>query len=414
MGDTVGSTKTKWSRSPDPMQTDRTLRLKITFGLFAAFALLPPPATAQDCLTERLSAPKAKIEESLRKLQVSKGGSLPTLDGFADSSRGPLDRYRRGYFQYSVQVTRLTASESGVRVCAKVTAWLEGNGADSGYKELASNGRLETDLFDRLKEALGIAQTQAKPGAPSDVWRPGQSPSDFSARYSTGTSMPPRAAPTSDDKHLQALRQQESALEDILKGQSHPQDLVIVKQARTPMMQQPAEEAKVLFYATAQDEFQKLSETSGWTHVQISGLSRGWIRSSLLEQGPEPPSAPSAHLENKFFRLTRDEVGLFPGDWKPLNGKQVKIFWVQPTVDKPLAKLSKMSVAAALFRDGYPQIATPGSDLAGVVIVFDSADGLLAAATSESLQQWQSGHLSTAAFWKQCWSDPADAFQAKP
>src|SRR5258708_19586611 len=102
-GDTVGSTKTKWSRSPDPMQTDRTLRLKITFGLFAAFALLPPPATAQDCPTERLFAPKAKIEESLRKLQVSKGGSLPTLDGFADSSRGPVYRYRRRSFQSSLQ-----------------------------------------------------------------------------------------------------------------------------------------------------------------------------------------------------------------------------------------------------------------------------------------------------------------------
>jgi hypothetical protein len=395
------------------MQTVRSLRLKITFGLFVSLASLQP-SMAQNCPTERLSASKAKIDETLRKLQGSKGGSLPTLDGFADPSRGPLDRYRRGYFQYSVQVTRLSASESGVRVCAKVTAWLEGNGADSGYKELASNGRLEADLFDRLKEALGIAAMQATPAAPSDVWRPGQSPSDFSA-HSTGTSIPARAAPTtSDDKHLQALRQQESALEEILKSQSHPQDLVVVKQARTPITQQPAEGAKVLFYAAAQDEFQKLSEAGGWTHVQISGLSRGWIRSSLLEQGPEPPSAPSVHLENKMFRLTRDEVGLFPGDWKPLNGKQVKIFWVQPTVDKPLAKLSKMSVATALFRDGYPLIAAPGSDLAGVVIVFDSADGLLAAATSESLQQWQSGHLSTAAFWKQCWSDPADAFQAKP
>jgi hypothetical protein len=395
------------------MQMARSLRLRITFSLIVSLTLFLQAAAAQNCPTEHLSAPKAKIEESLRKLQISKGGSLPTLDGFADPSQGSLDRYRRGYFQYTVQVTRSTASESDVRVCSKITAWLEGNGAESGYKELASNGRLESDLFDRLKEALGIRPTHSASSAPSNIWRAGQSPSDFSA-HSAAASIGPRAAPVSTDKHLQDLNQQAAALEEILKSQSHPQDLVVVKQARTPITQQPAEGAKVLFFAAGEDEFQKLGETGAWTHVQISGLSRGWIRSSLLEQGPEPPAAPSAHLENKLFRLTRDEVGLFPGDWKPLNGKQVKIFWVQPTVDKPLAKLSKMSVAAALFRDGYPQIATPGSDLAGVVIVFDSADGLLAAATSESLQQWQSGHLSTAAFWKQCWSDPADAFQPKP
>lgn len=396
------------------MQIALPLRVKVIAGSLMLLVSIIELATAQNCPTERVSAPKSKIEQTLQKLQASKAGSLPTLDGFADPSRGPLDRYKRGYFQYSVQVTRLSASESGVRVCAKVTAWLEGTGPDSGYKEVPSNGRLEADLVARLKEALGMSPNQEPSAASSQLWRSGQSPSDFSAHYSSGPLIPSRTATTiSNDKHLQDLSQEASALEEILKNQSHPQDLVVVKQGRTPITQQPADGAKILFYASAEDEFQKLGETGDWTHVQISGLSRGWVHSSLLENGPEPPSAPSTLLENKLFRLTRDEVGLFPGDWKPLNGKQVKIFWVQPTVDKPLARLSKIGVATALFRDGYPKIATPGSDLAGVVIVFDSADGLLAAATSDSLQQWLSGHLSTAAFWKQCWSDPPDAFRTK-
>src|SRR5258708_32502014 len=114
---TVGSTGVNWSLSLNLMQMARSLRLRITFSLIVLQA-----AAAQNCPNERLSAPKTKIDETLRKLQVAKGGSLPTLDGFADPSQGPLDRYRRGYFQYTVQVTRSTASESDVRVCAKITA----------------------------------------------------------------------------------------------------------------------------------------------------------------------------------------------------------------------------------------------------------------------------------------------------
>jgi hypothetical protein len=35
----------------------------------------------------------------------------------------------------------------------------------------------------------------------------------------------------------------------------------------------------------------------------------------------------------------------------------------------------------------------------------------MAAATMAALQQWNAGHLSDNAFWKQCWLDPPDAFK---
>jgi hypothetical protein len=47
-----------------------------------------------------------------------------------------------------------------------------------------------------------------------------------------------------------------------------------------------------------------------------------------------------------------------------------------------------------------------------VVVVFDAVEGGMAATTLAGLQQWSSGSLSDAAFLKQCWFDPADAFTA--
>ena len=46
-------------------------------------------------------------------------------------------------------------------------------------------------------------------------------------------------------------------------------------------------------------------------------------------------------------------------------------------------------------------------------MIFDSLDGGMAAATLANLQQWRAGHLSDDVFWKRCWRDPAEAFNAK-
>jgi hypothetical protein len=46
----------------------------------------------------------------------------------------------------------------------------------------------------------------------------------------------------------------------------------------------------------------------------------------------------------------------------------------------------------------------------GIVVVFDSADGGMAATTLPDLQRWILGELSDEAFRKLCWLDPSDAF----
>jgi hypothetical protein len=39
----------------------------------------------------------------------------------------------------------------------------------------------------------------------------------------------------------------------------------------------------VLFSADAEDEFEILGTEGGWIHVQIAGVSRGWIRRTQLD-----------------------------------------------------------------------------------------------------------------------------------
>ncbi len=101
---------------------------------------------------------------------------------------------------------------------------------------------------------------------------------------------------------------------------------------------------------------------------------------------------------------------MFPGNWPVLRGKTVEIIWVQPS-DESSAEQDRLSFAKTAFRKTYSALARKGNDVAGVVIVFDSEDGGMAAATVATLQQWSAGHLSDSAFWKQVWLDPADSFK---
>lgn len=101
---------------------------------------------------------------------------------------------------------------------------------------------------------------------------------------------------------------------------------------------------------------------------------------------------------------------MFPGNWAPLRGKTVKIIWVSSGAG---GNGDRIKLTKSMFRKAYPELSKTPSDLAGVVVVFDAEDGGMAAATMASLQQWNAGHLSDTAFWKQCWLDPADAFKQK-
>jgi hypothetical protein len=135
------------------------------------------------------------------------------------------------------------------------------------------------------------------------------------------------------DKTQAGLRAEAESLEEVLKSQSRPRNLVVVKKAGTPVVESASLSAKTLFLASAHDEFEMLDFNRDWVHVHISGLSRGWIWRNNLEMPEGIPdndmisSAGSATV-SEIFHMAREEEAPFPGDWAPLRGKRVKIISV--------------------------------------------------------------------------------------
>jgi len=415
---------------------------------------LSPYAWVQTAPYERMfPQSKATVEKALEQLKTFRAGRLPILDGFADSEDRPLDDFQRGYYQCTAQVTSAPSGGSVVRVSAKITAWYaDPAGSKSGYQVLPSNGRLESDLLDRLEEALSKTAVAKSPAttspagetAPSGPAMPivtdasraansaplpaGPSASSQSAnspfKIGSTPSEGPATRPSAPDPHADQLNQEAKNLEEILHNQSHPNNLVAVKQSNTPVFANPSEGGKVLFQATAQDEFELLDMNPKWVHVRISGISRGWIlRSSVempdtlqsaAETKPSSAPAPSARAENAPFQVENEEIASFPGSWEPLRGKTVKIISVQEAKGgaKDTDSQAKLAFAKSLFNREYVDLTRGSSLAAGVVVIFDAADGGMMATTLPVLEQWKSGTLSDQAMWHRCYFDPPELFSS--
>src|SRR5208282_729918 len=96
--------------------------------------------------------------------------------------------------------------------------------------------------------------------------------------------------------------------------------------------------------------------------IEISGDSRGYIHqaSALL---PEKVAAKMAQeergLEARFpgFRIEREEISVFPGDWATLKGKSVKIYTIQPISQNPKESgpAIRLDYSLALFEKGLKE-----------------------------------------------------------
>ncbi|MFZ1005339.1 MAG: hypothetical protein WAN65_00775 [Candidatus Sulfotelmatobacter sp.] len=411
---------------------------------------------AQSGENERtFSQSKAAVEKALKEMQAASSGRLPVLAGFATSADHSLERYQRGYYESKFQVTAAPSGGSIVRVSVQVTAWYaDPTNAHSGYQLLTSNGRLEADLLDRLADQLAV---QASPTGTNPAATAGPTPTSPNRASKTSASKTPEASEPSisapvprlpevkggiSSSLAQNLADQEKNrtqvgskkpeekgtggplqteaenLEEILKSQSHPKNLVAVKKSGTPVVSGASLNAKTLFLASAHDEFEMLDFSRDWVHVRISGLSRGWIWRTNLEM---PESVPDVDLPTnpaavpvgaELFHVSRTETALFPGDWGPLRGKNVRIVSVENTdgAGKDPSPQLRLEFAKSVLDQSYTEIAQKFQDLAGVVLIFDSADGGMIAATVPTLKQWKAGSLSDAALWHQCFFDPPETF----
>jgi hypothetical protein len=404
---------------------------------------------------------KSAVEKALKELQPSMRGRLPALEGFALPGDHPLNQYKRAYYQSVVQVSSTATGGAVVRVNTKVTAWhTDSTPSGSGYQLLTSNGRLESDLLDQLTDLLGgspgatgggvngslresfPAITQAAPAkrpatageglAAAAIAEPGIA-APLPQSSETGHTFVPSLAPglsgqqladtknslkPSDQSQTQAKLQAEAAsLEEVLKNQAHPKNLVAIKKTGTPVVASPSLNAKTLFLASAHDEFEMLDFNADWVHVRISGLSRGWIWRTSLEMPEGFSDVPLAGTKATavaadLFLVTREEVATFPGDWEPLRGKSVKIVSVQKAQEdeKNSGAPAKLEFAKSLLDKTYAELEKRSQELAGVVLMFDSVDGGMIAITLPTVQQWKAGKLTDAALWHRCYFDPPETF----
>jgi hypothetical protein len=378
---------------------------------------------------------KSAVEKALKGLQSSLSGHLPTLDGFAQTGEHSLDRYQRAFFQTTVQVSSAPSGGSVVRVSARVTAWFnDPSGARSGYQVLPSNGRLEADLLDQLTEQLGqgVPVSPVKPSGalatkpiestPNSTLPSAPSPptpsfsvdQSLAAQERAGLKITGKAA--SDPNS--ALQAEADSLSEVLKSQGHPKNLVAVKKSGTPVVATPSLTAKPQFLASVHDEFEMLDFNRDWVHVRISGLSRGWIWRNSVEMpegiaDTDVPTASTQATAADLFRVSRDETAPFPGDWAPLRGKNVKIISVQKLDDAAKAggPKEKLEYTKFLLDKNYAELVKT-QELAGMVVIFDSADGGMIAATVPTLQQWRAGTLTDSALWHKCFFDPPETFDS--
>ena len=434
--------------------------LAVCFGLAGPVGAQAPPSNRV------FHNSSSEVEIALKQNYIELGGRLPVLDGFVKMEDESLEHYTGGYYQYSVKSTTVGSDVTSVHVTAKITAWYSGSSpAQSGYRLLASNGRLESDLLDRLEKALPSKTAGSVPKRPTASDSTARrtlsaAPLDTSTptiRASTANplpanqsvildrapvvAIPPPVGPTPladgtvgalTEQDLESVRQRREEaekrigelttdlqnLEEIRRNQGHPSDLAIVRQWGTPVRSKPQGNAPVLFMAEAEDEYQILNEEGAWTHVQISGISRGWIRRAQLVLPQELADSPnklgvSALVDHEPFQVAREETNPFTGDWEPLRGKSVRVIWTQPasTRLRLSSANSKREFAKWLFAKAYREVISGDQTWFGIVLVFDSADGGQIAATLASLKEWQAGHLPESAFWQQCSVEPPDLLQ---
>ncbi len=404
--------------------------------------------------------PKTAVERALQELQPSMSGRLPVLEGFASPDDHPLNRYQRAFYQTAVQVNSTASGGSLVRVTTKVTAWYTDSiPSHSGYQLLTSNGRLESDLLDQLTDLLASVPSATLPGgnssggssedfpviAPSAAKRPATTEKAAKERE---TAEPAISAPvprlpetgrsvsssleqglssrqlSESKKSLEpsaqpeaSLRTEAASLEEVLHNQAHPKNLVAIKKSGTPVVATPSLNAKTLFLASAHDEFEMLDFNADWVHVRISGLSRGWIWRTSLEMPEGISDVPlaserAASVAADLFQVTREETAPFPGDWEPLRGRNVKIISVQKIQEneKNGGAQAKLEFAKSLLDKNYAELAGRSRELSGVVLIFDSVDGGMIAATLATVQAWRAGALSDAALWHRCFFDPPETF----
>jgi hypothetical protein len=345
--------------------------------------------------------PITAVDAALKELRAYTGARLPTLDGFITTERAQLPHFQRPYYEYKINLTVSGPNHTLVQVKAKVSAWYEDpQGLQSGYQTLESNGRLESDLLDRLGQYLTTNQAKLM------------------------------ADPATLTKEIASVRQQESEAEQSIAGlqqqmqqakaqaaqqRADPAEFVSVSRARVAIFKAPEEHSPLVLHAQAEDEFEVRERRGSWVRVSLENEGSGWMRSSEVRpvsaSDPEPgqPSPDTAG-----FLIIRNNVNPFSGEWARLKGKNAIYLWARPVGSSLNASpAGRRQFAQAIFRERYLEAAHSSEHpFAGVVVIFLDQAGGVAAANLSDVGQWVDGTISQADFFRRCSFDPQSEFFA--
>ena len=253
------------------------------FALFFVSLLLVGQAWTQadssPAVERTFSCSVDVMQKALQQIGGFGGGKLPIVDGFVTATSTQPERLERPYYQYRV-----------ISVEAMISAWYaDPNPARSEYRSLPSNGRLESDLLDRLQRALGgsTATSTVATSAPTSHVSP-----------TTAVKLPDRPskpAPASQEQldailtQRQAVREKTATLqaqiEQLKASDRKPANasrLASIKHSGVGVMSRQNFGGPVLFRAQAEDEFEVIDLQSGWAQVRLAPDTTAYIQADEL------------------------------------------------------------------------------------------------------------------------------------
>jgi len=374
------------------------------------------------------------VQQALQRIGGFGGGKLPVLDGFV-TSLANLDHYDHPYYQYRVHLQSVDANTTLVAVEAKISAlYANEDPARAEYQALPSNGRLESDLHDRLRQALGRASgPDAAPPKDRDKAPPARPPDQIAAGKTSPAETNAQAELDRILAERQSMREKTAALQtqvDQMKSSprapANAAKIGSVKRSGVGVMSRQNFGGPVLFRAQAEDEFEIVELASGWAQVRLGPDSTGYIQADELnlpsgvtekpaaasaEKTPNPVAAPQTDLG---FSVSREDVTVFSGDWARLKGKKVLFVYAQPRglLSDMGGEDAKLGYAKRIFQTRYRSVSQSKTDVEGVVVVFLGSRGGVAAATLSDIRQWIEGGLPDDAFVNRCSLDPPTEFRS--
>jgi hypothetical protein len=341
--------------------------------------------------------PPAIVETALRQLGAYTGARLPSLDGFIKTERTQLPHYQQPYYEYKIGLAPTPSDHTLVKVKANVSAWYEDLDAhQSGYQALESNGRLETDLLDRLGDYLV-----------KNLSKIVIDPQELAKRIHSVRQQRARS-----ERHVAELEKQVQELS--AKSQSDPPEYVSASKSSIPILNAPQEHSSVLLQTQAEDEFEVLEHRGPWLRVRLQDSQSGWVKGMLMKSN-RTVAHESDPTAAQGFTIIREVPDTFSGDWPRLKDKQVLYIWAGPESSVANATGSKLHFAENIFRERYREaVHNSQNAAAGIVVIFLDQRGGVAAAALEDIAHWTDGTLTLSAFLKKCSLDPPGAFEAVP